>query len=550
MMNTRNKLVELSYRLAEFKPYHRIKGFFRDLLENPTSRHRMMFDSAMVVLVLSSIAILIYGVKNDLGPVADLFEHIAISLFILEYLLRFWVYNDTHQIVIDYYERAEFLNKPFRLGPVVAEILRKKRDYIFQPMAIIDLLAILPDYRSVRLLRIFLLFRLFKLMRYTRSVNEFTSVLAEKRVELLTLATFLTFVVFSAATAIYIFEVDAPSSEIRTLFDGVYWAFVTLSTVGYGDITPVTYQGRVVAMLLIITGVGVISFFTSIIVSAFSEKLPQVTAHRIYGDFERRSHHTILCGFGRVGRGVACNLSRSRERFLVIDISEERVRLAKQAGYHALQGNAEENTLLMRLNIKNADRILCLTGSDVSNVYITLSARQLNPNIEIIARANSRENEIKLQRAGANHTVAPYETAAQVAAQFVGQPVAFEALYGLLSDISDVSTKAIRVGTDAYLVGQPVGVLAFDQCKLLLFGIVREAGSPPASGPRSYRLRERRFYFNPDRSFVLEPEDLLLVFGYADSVAHFKETYALRGSKHFSKFKSKSKSKSRVKKHG
>ncbi len=528
-----NKIVEISYRLSESRRYQRVKLFTFDLLENPSSRYRMIFDGSMVVLVLSSIAILIYGVKNDLGPIADLFERFAITVFISEYLLRFWVYNDTHKIVIDHYERAEFFNKAFQLRPAMAEIMRKKWDYMTQPMAIIDLLAILPDYRSIRLLRIFLLFRLFKLMRYTRSVNEFTSVLAEKRIELLTLATFLAFVIFASATAIYIFEVDAEGSSIRTLFDGIYWAFVTLSTVGYGDITPVSTQGRVVAMVLIITGIGVISFLTSIIVSAFSEKLPQVTAQRIYGELERRSHHTILCGFGRVGQGVARNLHQSRERFLVIDIDEDRIRLAKQLGYLALTGNAEENDLLTRLNIQNADRILSLTGSDVSNVYITLSARQLNPEIEIIARANSRENEIKLQRAGANHTVAPYETAGQVAAQFVGQPVAFEALYGLLTGIDDVGTKAIRVSADSWLVGQPIGVLAFEKSKLLLFGIVREAGRPPASGPRSYRLRERRFYFNPDPAFELEPEDLLLVFGYDDSVAHFKEAYALRSPRRF-----------------
>ncbi|HFD87026.1 MAG TPA: potassium channel protein [Gammaproteobacteria bacterium] len=532
-----NRIVELSYRLAESGRYHRIKQHVFDLLENPSSRFRVLFDSSMVVLVLTSIAVLIYGVKNDLGPVADVFERFAITIFIIEYLSRFWVYNDNHKIIIDHYERAEFFNKPFQLRPALASILRKKWDYATQPMAVIDLLAILPDYRSIRLLRIFLLFRLFKLMRYTRSVNEFTSVLTEKRIELLTLGTFLAFVVFASATAIYIFEVDAEGSHIKTMFDGIYWAFVTLSTVGYGDITPVTTQGRVVAMVLIVTGIGVISFLTSIIVSAFSEKLPQVTAQRIYGELERRSHHTILCGFGRVGQSVAHHLYQSRERFLVIDINDDNIRKAKQLGYLALSGNAEENELLTRLNIQNAERILCLTGSDVSNVYITLSARQLSPDIEIIARANSRENEIKLQRAGADHTVAPYETAGQVAAQFVGQPVAFEALYGLLTDLDKVGTKVIRVSADSYLIGQPLGILAFEKSKLLLFGIVREAGRPPASGPRSYRLRERRFYFKPDASFVLEPDDLLLVFGYDDSVAHFRETYSLRGPSRFSRLK-------------
>ncbi len=522
-------LVDLSYRLEESHRYRRVKRFFHDLLENPRSPWRTPFDVAMMVLVLSSVALLIYGVKNPLPAWAVWYERFVVTVFVLEYLLRLWVYNDTHRIIMDHYERAEFLGRPFRLGPALREALRKKWDYVRQPLAIIDLLAILPDYRSVRLLRIFLLFRLFKLMRYTRSVNEFAGVLGQKRTELLTLAIFLAFVIFASATAIYLFEVEAEGSHIHSLFDGVYWALVTLTTVGYGDIVPHTPQGRMVAMVLIITGIGVISFFTSLIVSAFSEKLPEVNAQRVFNEVERRPHHTILCGFGRIGQVVARNLHAARERFVVVDTSAERVQVAKSLGYLALHGNPQENALLDRLNIQGADRILSLTGDDVANVYITLSARQLNPRIEIIARANHRENKIKLQRAGADHTVAPYETAGQVAAQFVGQPVAFEAFYGLLTDEAQIGADAVRIGAESDLVGQPLAALDFAGNRLILFGVVREAGHPPAQGPRSYRLRERQFYFNPPTDFLLEDEDLLIVFGHEHSIAHFKERYALRG---------------------
>jgi len=524
-----HKLVEFSYRLEESVRYRRVKAFFHDLLENPRSPWRAPFDVTMMVLVLSSVALLIYGVKNPLPGWAVAYERGVVTVFILEYLLRLWVYNDSHRIFIEHYERAQFLGHPFRLGPPLREALRKKWDYATQPLAIIDLLAILPDFRSVRLLRIFLLFRLFKLMRYTRSINEFTGVLGQKRTELLTLVIFLAFVVFASATAIYIFEVGTEGSHIRHLFDAVYWALVTLTTVGYGDIVPHTPQGRVVAMVLIITGIGVISFFTSIIVSAFSEKLPEVNAQRVFNEVERRAHHTILCGFGRIGQVVARNLHAARERFVVVDTDPERVRVAKSLGYLALEGNPQENALLERLNIQGAERILCLTGDDVANVYMTLSARQLNPRIEIIARANRRENKIKLQRAGADHTVAPYETAGQVAAQFVGQPVAFEAFYGLLTDEAQVGADAIRITAESSLAGQPLATLDFARHKLILFGVVREAGRPPARGPRSYRLRERQFYFNPAPDFRLETDDLLIVFGHAHSIAHFKEQYALRG---------------------
>jgi len=416
-------LVRASYGLEESVRYGRMKGFFHDLLENPRSWMCPYFDLFMISLVLSSITVMLYSVRTDLGSFDDLFEQSAVTVFILEYLLRLWIYNDIHKVIIEHYERAEFVNRPFRIGLALKEVLANKWEYMTCPLAIIDLLAILPSYRAIRLLRLFLLFRLFKLFRYARSLGRFVDVLSEKRYELLTLAIFMAFVVFAAASALYVFEVDDPRSEIHDFFGSLYWALVTLSTVGYGDITPQTTPGRLITMVLIVAGIGVISFFTSIIVSAFAEKLPEVSAQRVFSDLERYPKHTILCGYGRVGQVVAQRLARNKQRFVVIDPDEVHVRLAKHRGYLAVQGNAEDNELLESTNIRQARRILCLTGEDVVNAYITLSARQLNPQIEIISRANHRDNEIKLHRAGASYTVAPFDTAGLVAAQYVGQPV-------------------------------------------------------------------------------------------------------------------------------
>ncbi len=516
-------LVRLSYGLEDSVRYGRIKRFFYDLLENPKSAMRPYFDLFMIALVLSSITVMLYDVRADLGVFDDLFEQFAVSVFILEYLLRLWVYSDSHKIIIEHYERAEFVNRPFRIGPALREVLAKKWEYMTRPLAVIDLLAILPSYRPIRLLRLFLLFRLFKLFRYARSLGRFVDVLSEKRYELLTLAIFMAFVVFAAASALYVFEVDDPRSDIHDFFDSLYWSVVTLSTVGYGDITPQTVPGRLITMVLIVAGIGVISFFTSIIVSAFAEKLPEVSAQRVFSELERRAKHTILCGYGRVGQVVAERLARSKQRFVVIDPDEAHVRLAKHRGYLAVQGNAEDNELLESTNIRQARRILCLTGEDVVNVYITLTARQLNPAIEIISRANHRDNEIKLHRAGASYTVAPFDTAGLVAAQYVGQPVAFEAIYGLLTDEESVGTDAVRVQEGSVLDGLTVGEVDFLAFRLILFGVISDATRVSDSAPHFYTLTARRFFFNPGPGFRLKANDLLIVFGHEHSVIHFRE---------------------------
>jgi voltage-gated potassium channel len=190
----------------------------------------------------------------------------------------------------------------------------------------------------------------------------------------------------------------------------------------------------VVALTLIIAGLGVISFFTSIIVSAFGEKIGEIRTHRVYSEVERKSVDTLICGYGRVGEVVAERLSRDKRSFVVVDPDEGQVELARQRGYLAVYGDGEDNDLLLNLGIeKRIRRLLCLTADDVVNVYITLTARQFNPQVEIISRVNHRDNITKLYRAGASHCVAPNQVVGLIAAEYAGQPVAFEAVYGLLT---------------------------------------------------------------------------------------------------------------------
>jgi voltage-gated potassium channel len=516
-------LIYAAYRLKTSPSYRATKLFFYNLLENPKSSLKSGFDAMMIGLIVLSVFFLLYDVEHEASPMGGYIEQAILVVFILEYLLRFWVYSDSHLLVIEAYEKASYLNVPFSLWAVIRHVVLKKLEYVFSPLAIIDLLAILPSYRPLRILRIFLVFRLFKLFRYSDSARLFSDVLATKRYELLTLLVLATFLIFTASVSVYIFEHPEPDSKIKTLFDAVYWAIVTLATVGYGDIIPHTVGGKLVTILLILTSLGVLSFFTSILISAFNEKMPVLRENRTVSELERYKNFIIICGYGRVGHEIARQLSQDGQKFIIVDPKEHNINLAKQQGYLTLHADASRNDVLRRAGIcSGASSILCITGDDVTNVYVTLTSRYLNKDIQIISRANQHENINKLYQAGADHVIRPFEIAGMLAAEFLGQPVAFEAINGILQNRTELVMDTLLVPEGCWLVNKTLEDAGLAEQKLILLGVI--SGNPiHFKHKNKYQVKQQHFYFNPAPKFIIRQEDMLVVLGRRYGIDHFRD---------------------------
>ncbi len=510
-MDLKRELLRFSYKLEASNRYKSVKSKVDEILNDPTSHLKRYFDYFMIFLVISTILILILEVKHKLPPIVYTYEAIAIFIFIIEWLARLWVSSDLHMVVIESYEKLEMEHKKSSFWAILKPALIKKFQFIITPMSIIDLLAILPSYRPLRVFRFFLLFRLFKVFRYTQNANFFLRVFREKRFEFLTLIVIFSFMAFFAATVIYIFEGGGENPNIDTFLDAIYWAVVTITTVGYGDVTPHTHEGRVVTLFLIIGGVAIISFMTSIITTSMTEKLQEAKSLHIINEVNKLKSFILLCGFGNMGKVLAEEFDRGELDFVVIDNNQDQIEVAERAGYLALLADASDIDILKSLKVDTkAEFGVALTNDDVQNLSILLSLRSLNPDIKLYSRVNELSSYEKLLIAGAKEEIFPYHVAARAAYKYYRQPVAFSAVDNILLERLDPIVDEIEIINGSKAIGLRIKSIGIKKHNLKVLGVIRCS-------------EDAKLYFNPDLdSFVLKEHDVLIVIGDSKDIAEFK----------------------------
>lgn len=195
--------------------------------------------------------------------------------------------------------------------------------------------------------------------------------------------------------------------------DAVYMAIITLSTVGFGEVKPLSPAGRLFTVGLIVGGGGLAAY----VITGVAELL--ISDHwRDFWERRRRarmlsqlSNHVIVCGYGRVGRSIVHTLQAEGVAFVVIDQDADKVAHLATAGVLVVHGNAANEARLDEAGLPRARALLVAANSDAENVFIVLTARGLRPDVFIAARANFEESESKLLRAGANRVILPYRIA-------------------------------------------------------------------------------------------------------------------------------------------
>ncbi len=202
--------------------------------------------------------------------------------------------------------------------------------------------------------------------------------------------------------------------EKWNFLDAAYMTALTVTTVGFMEVHQTSDAGKIFTIFVMIAGVGYFLYITGIIIQAVVEGEVQTLLGRKRLDkkISKLKKHYIICGYGRIGR-VLCRLIKDEKKDLVvIEKDDDLVEILEKDKSHYLHGDVSDESLLERAGIKRASYLIAALGSDVANVFLVLTARQLNPDIYILARASRPDVKNKLLIAGANHVESPYDIGA------------------------------------------------------------------------------------------------------------------------------------------
>jgi len=295
------------------------------------------------------------------------------------------------------------------------------------------------------------------------------------------------------------------------LFDAFYMTLITITTVGYAEIHPLSHAGRVFNSFLIFFGVTVMFFAIgamtqSLIELELGEYFEKRRTRRM---IQKLDQHFIICGYGRVGRNAAGELQRSGVPFVIVDLQPERVEKAMLAGMLAVAADATRDETLRSVGIERARGLIAALATDADNLFVILSAKNLNRQLFVATRAGEEEAEDKLRHAGADAVFAPYTTAGYRLAQAVLRPHVFH--------FFDVATRSMGLDVDVEQVRVPESG-EFTSRSLEQTRMGRELGVIVLA----IRKSDGRMLFNPPADTVIAAGDHLIVMGEPKNLRHLE----------------------------
>ena len=277
--------------------------------------------------------------------------------------------------------------------------------------------------------------------------------------------------------------------ESWAFLDSLYMTVITVTTVGYAEVHPLSPAGRVFSIILILGGVGTAFYILTSLVRYILEGEfgIRIGRQRMEAKIRRLNNHFILCGYGRVGQAIANILRQEEAKFVVIDRDAEAINKAQQAGHLTILDDATKDEPLKQAKIDSARGIIIALGDDAANTYATLAAQELNTTLPIVARASNEDAGRKLQQAGAQRVVAPEIMGGTRMARLALRPQAVEfAETVLFGREKQLLVEEIELGEDSPLAGSTINEIEERFAGIRILALKNRDGSlVPNPGPNS-----------------------------------------------------------------
>jgi len=295
--------------------------------------------------------------------------------------------------------------------------------------------------------------------------------------------------------------------------DALYMTIITVTTVGFSEVRHLSPEGRLFTLILIFIGVGLVLYVTGSVVQFMVEgQIRHILGRRkLNKKISRLKNHYIVCGYGRIGRVLTGNLRENPIDLVVVEQNSDLVPVLEEDGMLYVQGNATEESALLEAGIKEAKGLVAALATDADNVFLTLTARQLNPDLYIMARVSQESAKSKLWAAGADKVESPYDIGATSMAMRVLRPNVTNFLDLVLAR----KHKAIQMEEIPIVAGSEI-------CdKSLMDSQIRQHFNVIII---AIRKPDDTMIFNPSPEEVIRASDTIIVVGEDNSLSRFNQT--------------------------
>lgn len=300
--------------------------------------------------------------------------------------------------------------------------------------------------------------------------------------------------------------------EEWSLLESFYVTVMTLTTVGYGDFAPRSGIGMLFTVVLVSFGVGTMLYTVGLMAQTMVEgRLTTLLGRgKMEKTIEKMTNHYIVCGCGRIGMRIARELAAEKVPFIVVDNREGVIERLQEEGIVYCQGDATHDKCLIEAGIKRARGIVCVLPTDAQNLYVILTAKELNPKIWVLARSEEEQSEHRLLRAGADRVISPYTLG--------GNRMAMAILRPAMLDFIEITTgrQSLELRMDELPIceGSPIIGKSLEESEirqrygLIIVAVKKDSG---------------KMIFNPMASYMIESGDKLIALGEEDNVTKLSQ---------------------------